>query len=78
MKLKNCSTLVQLDDFRIIHHGRFTSFFLSLFIYFEREREREHEQKGAERGRERISNSLHAVGAEPNTGLELTTHQIIT
>ena len=44
-----------------------------MFIYFERERERQRE-----RGRERISGRLHAVSAEPNSGLDLTNHEIVT
>ena len=44
-----------------------------------REVERERGQKGgAERGRERIPNRLLTVSAEPNTGLDLTTHEIVT
>ena len=39
------------------------------FIYFERERERE---------RERIPSRLHAVSAEPDTGLHPTNHEIMT
>ena len=36
--------------------------------------ERAHEQgRGRERGREGIPSSLHALSAEPNVGLELTT-----
>ena len=43
--------------------------------------EREHEQgRGREggRGRERIPSRLHAVNAEPNVGLELMNHEILT
>ena len=48
------------------------SFFLSLFIYFDkRERQRE-------RGRERIPSRFHTVSAEPDAGLELMNCQIMT
>ena len=52
-----------------------------LFIYlFEREREHEHAwaERGKERGRERIPSRLHTVRAEPDVGLKLTNHEIIT
>ena len=43
-------------------------------IYFwEREQGR-----GREKGRERIQSRLHAVGAEPDAGLELTNHKIMS
>ena len=47
-----------------------------LFILRERERERE---QGRDRGRERerIPSRLHAVGAEPDTGLELPKREIM-
>ena len=49
-----------------------------MFIFErEREREREHEQGGAERERD-ISSRLHTVSTEPDTGLELTNHEIVT
>ena len=38
-------------------------------------RERQHEQG---RGRERIPSRLHADSAEPDLGLELTSHEIMT
>ena len=51
-------------------------FFLSLLIYlkfiylfWERRRQRQW-RKGRERGRERLPSRLHAVGAEPDMGLE--------
>ena len=58
--------------------GRFCEvkiiFFLSLYIL-----EREHKQgKDRERGRERISSRLHTVSAEPDVGLELMNHEIMT
>ena len=34
--------------------------------------------RGRERGKERIPSRLHAVSAEPNTGLDLTNHEIMT
>ena len=53
-----------------------------MFIYFERQRETERERG---RGREREGDTeseagsrLQAVSTEPNTGLELTTCEIIT
>ena len=42
---------------------------------------RERESKGGaerERGRERIPSRLYAVKVEPDTGLNLTNHEIIT
>ena len=51
--------------------------FLSLLIYFERERK---SRGGAERKgeRERIPRRLYAVSAEPNMGLNLTNCEIMT
>ena len=48
------------------------SFFFK-FIYFERRGRAERE-----RGRERIPSRLHTVSAEPNVGLELTNHEIMS
>ena len=50
---------------------------------FERERERERVLMGKEgaereRGRQRIQSRLRAVSVEPNAGLELRNHEIIT
>ena len=61
----------------------FGYFFKCLFIYFERERERGRERTskgGAEREKEkeRILSRLHTVNAEPEVGLELTNHEIMT
>ena len=49
-------------------------FFLSLFfIYFEREWE-----GGAEREEERIPSRFHTISSEPEVGLELRNHEIMT
>ena len=48
-----------------------------MFIYFEREKEREGGVE-RERGRERISNRLHAVSTEPYVGLDPMNHEIMT
>ena len=55
------------------------------FIYFERERERQHEHKWRrgrererERERERIPSRLQIVSTEPDLGLKLTDHEIMT
>ena len=53
------------------------AFFKEIFIYFEREREHELGM-GRERGRQRIPSRLCADSKEPNTGLELTNHEIMT
>ena len=53
------------------------NFFLSLFIYFEREKERM-SRRGVERGRKRIPGRLYVVSTEPDAGLELTNHVIMT
>ena len=45
-----------------------------MFIYFEREEG----QRERERGGERIPSRLHAVSAEPDTGLESTNREIMT
>ena len=45
--------------------------FLSLFIYFERQRQRKW-GRGRERGTKRIPSRLCAVRAEPDVGLDLT------
>ena len=34
--------------------------------------------RGKERGREKIPGRLHAVSTEPNVGLDLTNHEIMT
>ena len=52
------------------------SFFLSLLIYL-RERERVGEGQGR-RERERVLSMLHTVSTEPDTGLELSNHEIMT
>ena len=47
----------------------------------EKERERERESKpgsGRERGRERTPSRLRAVSTEPDMGLKLTNHEIMT
>ena len=48
------------------------NFFLMFIL-----RETERMQAGKER-RERIPSKLHAVSTEPNAGLKLTNHEIIT
>ena len=50
--------------------------FLSLFIYFERERKRVCKQ-GKGRG-ERIPSRLSSVSAKPEAGLDLTNYEIMT
>ena len=51
-------------------------FFNVLFIF---ETETEHGQgRGRERGRHGIQNKLQAVSTEPDAGLELTDHEIMT
>ena len=54
-------------------------FFLSLFIYFERDRV-SMSRGGAERERERerIPSRFLTVSAEPDAGPELTNHEIVT
>ena len=52
-----------------------------MFIYFEREKEREHVQAGERqrvRERERIPSSLHTISMEPDVGLDVTNHEIMT
>ena len=49
--------------------------FLMLFV-FERGRARERENRQRER-RERIPSRLYTVSAKPDTGLELTNHEIM-
>ena len=64
-----------------LYAPKLTTFFESLFIYFEREREtdREHEQgRGSVRGRERVSQTGCKVSAEPDAGLDLMNHEIMT
>ena len=51
-------------------------FFKCLFIYFERERERE-SKGGAERGRKNPKQTP-TVRVEPNAGLELMNHELMT
>ena len=68
---------------KISFHGTweryYESFFFFKFIYFEREREHgEGEERQREKERESIPGRLHAVSAEPHTGLSLTNHEIMT
>ena len=59
------------------HFKNLNKFFLSLFIYFERERERA--QVGEEqREGERIPSSLRKVGTETDTGLKPMNRDIVT
>ena len=58
-----------------------TTVLFCLFICFERERE--HTQvleqgRGREKERERILSRLHTVSTEPDMGLELMNHEIVT
>ena len=56
------------------------SIFLMFYLFILRKRERERERKcmWAEEGqRERIPSRLHAVSAEPQAGLDLTTCEIM-
>ena len=50
---------------------------LSLFISFERDGESE-QGRGRERGRESISSRISTISMEPQVGLELTNHEIMT
>ena len=49
-----------------------------MFTYFEREIESTHKWAGEERRRGRISSRLHTISAEPDAGLELKNHEIMT
>ena len=53
------------------------TFFLSLFIYFERDRERA-SGGGAESRRERIPSRLSLVRTKPDAGLKLMNQEIMT
>ena len=56
-------------------------FFFQRFYLFLGQRETEHEWgRGRERGRHRIGNRLQAraISPEPDAGLELTDHEIVT
>ena len=44
----------------------------------EREREREQAGEGKREEKERIPNRLRVVSAEPNSGLDPTSHEIMT
>ena len=43
-----------------------------------KERDSKHSRGGTERGGERIPSRLHAVSMEPDVGLELMNHEIMT
>ena len=60
--------------------GLLIFFFFFNFVYFETEGENMHarEEETRERKRERIPTRLCAVSAEPNVGLDLTNHEIMT
>ena len=49
-----------------------------LFIYFDRELRQVRAGVVGGGGRKPIPSRLHAVGVEPNTGLELRNHEIVT
>ena len=49
---------------------------LSLFIYFERDRETQ--EREGQRKRESQAGSFNTVSTEPEAGLELTNHEIMT
>ena len=52
-----------------------------MFVYFERESVCVSTHvlgRGRERGRERIPSWFHTVSAEPDSGLHLTNHEIMT
>ena len=53
-------------------HVWVTDYYLLKFIYFG---EREH---GIEKGRQRIPSRLCTISAEPDVGLELRNHEIMT
>ena len=58
----------------------FIFFFFNVYLFLrETERQREHKQgRGRERQRQRIQSRLQALSTEANTGLELTSHEIMT
>ena len=61
------------------HIGDTLYMFLKCLFSFEREREGEHEWgRSRERGRHRIRSRLQAVRTEPDVGLELMNHKIMT
>ena len=57
-----------------LNHSLKFFFFLSLFIL----RGKQHEQRRGRERRERISSRLHAVSTEPDVGLDLRNHEIMT
>ena len=53
--------------------------FLIVYVFILRERERARTSKGgAEREGDRIQSRFHAVSSEPDPGLELVNHEIMT
>ena len=57
----------------LLHWPSFLSFLKIIYLFWEREGRR-----GRERERERTQGKLHAVSTEPDVGLELTKHEIVT
>ena len=64
-----------------------TALFLSLIIYFDKERETDRDRetervvqvgRGRERGRKRTPSRLSAVSAEPDAGIELMNRELMT
>ena len=49
-----------------------------MFIFFERQRQHELGRGQRERGSHRFRSRLRAVSTEPDTGLELMNHEIVT
>ena len=59
-------------------HGGHTPFFFKfIYLFWKRERARAGEGQ-TEREGERISSRFHTVSTEPNMGLELTNHELMT
>ena len=53
--------------------------FFEVYLFTLRQRERKRAGKGLrEREGERVPSKLHAVGEEPDVGLKLTNHEIMT
>ena len=54
--------------------------FFNVYFFILRERERESENRGGtkKRGRQRILSRFHTVSTEPNVGLKIINHELMT
>ena len=78
LKIKKKKNLFLKDRIsKILGNDNISGFFLSLFIYFERERDSASRGR-AERKEERIPSMLYAVSTQTDVGLKLMNLEVTT